>query len=153
MFLPERRLFMGVSYYVVLRHLALTQPRLFYTTAVLCILVLLGSYALLFHRMGISFFWAFIPFVNEWKLFEAVWGDGYFSLFQYVPYLGFCFRWIMLYKSGRAFGKTGAAMVFSVLVPTAARFWFALGRADYLGPEGRPQSENPYRFDRNIKLP
>ena len=142
---------MGISYYVLLRNLALTQPGLFYCTAIICLLTLLFSYALLFHRMGISFLWAFIPFVNEWKLFDAVWGDGYFSLFQYVPYLGFCFRLVMLYKSGRAFGKTGAAMVFAMIIPTIARFWLALGSADYLGPEGRPQSQNPYRFDRNIK--
>ena len=150
MVLRERRLFMGVSYYVVLRHLALTQPGLFYRTVIICIVILLSSYALLFHKMEISFFWALIPFVNEWKLYEAVWGDGYFSLFQYVPYLGFCFRLIMLYKSGRAFGKMGGAMVFAVLLPTVARFWFALGKADYLGPEGRPQSQNPYRFDKNV---
>lgn len=136
---------MGVSYYVIFHHLALLYPRQLLFAVLLCLAVLLLSYVLLFRRMGVPIGWALIPFVNEWKLYDAVWGDGYFSLFQYVPYIGFCFRLVMLYKSGRAFGKEGAAMVFAVLLPTAARYWFALGSSDYLGPEGRPQSQNPYR--------
>ena len=136
---------MGISYYVVFRHLALTYPERFYPVVLLALGILLSSYALLFRRMDVAAGWAFLPFVNEWKLYEAVWGDGYFSLFQYVPYFGFCFRLVMLYKTGRSFGKEGKAMVFAVLLPTIARFWFALGRSDYLGPEGRPHSQNPYR--------
>ncbi len=136
---------MGISYYVVFHHLYVNYPRMFFFGVFLFLAFLWGSYVLLFHKMDVAPVWAILPFVNEWKLYEAVWGDGYFSLFQLVPYFGFCFRLVMLYKTGRSFGKEGAAMVFAVLLPTFARYYFALGHSEYLGPEGRPHSENPYK--------
>ena len=105
------------------------------------------SYWRLFQKMGINPWYGIIPFVNEYKIFEMAWGDGYFCLFEFLPFVGMIFRYIMLYKMCQAMEMTNRMFVIFVFIfPVLGRLALAFGNAKYIGPEGRDVSQNPYRF-------
>ena len=123
----------------------------FHREAVLAVLTLylaalLFSYWKLFRKAGTNPLHALIPFWNEYRLFRLAWGDGYFCFFEFLPFVGFVFRWIMLYKLCQAFGKDDRRWIAAMLLlPAAARLVLAAGDASYIGPEGRDPAQNPYR--------
>lgn len=116
------------------------------TCIILSVVWIDASYWLLFRKAGVPAWYSLIPFWNEWKLFEMVWGDGYFFLFELIPYFGFVFRWIMLYKCAMAFDRGDKKwLAFILLLPLPGRLALGLGSARYIGPEGRDPSQNPYK--------
>ena len=138
---------MFLSYYEVFLHFT----RLHRSVIVLCasfyFALMLLSYCGLFYKAGLSPLLSLIPFYNEYKMFRLVWGDGYFFIFELLPFIGFIFHWIMLYKLCQAFGKDSKKWIILMLaIPLITRFVIALNSSTYIGPEGRPETHNPYLY-------
>ena len=114
--------------------------------AVLYILAVIGSWKL-FEKAGVPGWKALIPVYSSYKMFDLMWGDGYFFLFSLIPYFGFVFHMIMLYKTAKAFGKEGGFMAGLVLLPTVFRLLLAFGPDRYIGPDGVDPENNPYKIN------
>ena len=136
---------MFFSYYEVLSRFA----RLHRSAVILCVscylVIMVFSYWRLFYKAGLSPFLSLVPFLNEYKMFRLVWGDGYFFIFELVPFVGFVFHWIMLYKLCLAYGRDSKRWIAAMfVVPLITRLVMAMDKSAYIGPEGRPETENPY---------
>ena len=138
---------MYISYYNLFLHYMAYHKTVFFAFLVAYLVCTYLSYWHLFQKMGIHPWYSVLPFLNEYKLFEMSWGDGYFCCFEFLPFVGIVFRYIILLKLCQSMNKGSRVfIIFMFLIPVLGRLVLAFGRAVYIGPEGRDMRQNPYKY-------
>ncbi len=136
-----------VSYYDLLTGTYSYLLRRFFPVLAVYLFVSLIARWAIFKKCEIPGCHSLIPIYSGYLCYRLMWGSGYFFFFSLIPYLGFVFHYIMLYKMCRAFGRDNRFIIGMLLIPIVFRCILAWGSAEYIGPEGRPEADNPYRYD------
>ena len=78
---------------------------------------------------------AWVPFYNNWVLFELGDQKGAYILFQFVPFVGqiifMVFQFIAMYNVGLKLGKSGAFVLWGIFLAPVWYAWLAFDKSKW----------------------
>ncbi|MGF7010642.1 hypothetical protein M2146_001166 [Lachnospiraceae bacterium PF1-22] len=89
----------------------------------------------LYEKAGIPGWKIFIPFYNQYLLYQILWGNGWYFLLTFIPLGGLVFQISSMFRMAKAFGKEtgfGFGLLFLSIIFLPI---LAFGDAEYRGPE------------------
>lgn len=97
---------------------------------VFVVLYLIGGYLLgrILAKAGEPLWVGFVPVYNQWKLYELGGFGGWWSILALIPGVNFVaviVLFIAQYRIGLGFGKSGAFVLWAILVPIVWYIWLA----------------------------
>ena len=107
------------------------------------IVLCLGSYILssvglmkVFEKAGVTSWYAWIPFLNSYKITEIAVGNGLFFLLMFIPSVG-SLIWVIILgvKLAPAFGKGAGITILTIFLTPVAYLVLGFGDAQYVGPQ------------------
>lgn len=96
--------------------------------------MLIGQGAV-FRKAGKAFWRTFVPFYNQWTLYEITWGHGAYMFLEWIPFAGAVFSILTSVKLGRAFRKSGGFIVGLVLLAPVFEIILGYDDSEYYGIE------------------
>ena len=91
----------------------------------------------IFKKAGVESWIAWVPFYNNWKMFEIGDQKGAFSLFVFIPFVGgllfAIFMYISMYHIGLKLGKSGAFLLLGIFLPIVWLIWLAIDDSKWNG--------------------
>lgn len=91
---------------------AVTRIRL--CTRLLLYGVMIAAYLLPYQRLGLQWWYGLIPFYGRYKMFEAVYGNGWKSFLMYVPILHIYVYFKFHADLAKEFGYSGWLSILSI---------------------------------------
>lgn len=79
--------------------------------------------------------YAIIPFLNLYTLFDIIYGSGWKFLLLLVPGLNSVLVFFMYYRLGKAFNKSGGFIAGLILLCPIFMMILAFDRSRYVGPQ------------------
>lgn len=108
-------------------------PVVWLFTLALFILLIVAQWKI-FEKAGKPGWYAIIPFVNQYQLFDIVYGQGWKFLLTFIPIVNIVYAYVVPFKLGKTFGKdTGFCLGMSLL---GVIFYpiLGFGEDEYEGP-------------------
>ena len=90
---------------------------------------------ILFKKAGKPGWFAIIPIVNIWVLFDIVWGNGIYMFLLLIPFVNFVIAIMANIKLAKAFGKDAVFGLLLTFVSFIALPMLAFGNSTYIGPQ------------------
>ena len=90
-----------------------------------------------FRKVGVEPWIAWVPYYNYWKWLEVGGQPGWYSLLSLTgigAYVTLVFLYIGMYRTGLAFGKSGAFLVLGIFLPFVWAFILG-GKSEVYRPE------------------
>ena len=89
-----------------------------------------------FEKAGVTSWYAWIPFLNSYKITEIAVGNGLFFLLMFIPSVG-SLIWVIILgvKLAPAFGKGTGITILTIFLTPVAYLILGFGDAQYVGPQ------------------
>ena len=89
----------------------------------------------IFKKAGKESWPAWVPFYNNWVLFELGDKNGAYILFQFIPAIGpivyMVFMFIAMYNIGLKLGKSGAFILWGIFLAPVWYVWLAFDKSKW----------------------
>ena len=87
-----------------------------------------------FRKAGKAFWRTFVPFYNQWTLYEITWGHGAYMFLEWIPGAGTVFAILTYVKLGQAFRRSGGFIVGLILMTPVFEMILGYDDSTYTGP-------------------
>ena len=87
-----------------------------------------------FRKAGKAFWRTFVPFYNQWTLYEITWGHGAYMFLEWIPMAGVVFAILTYVKLGQAFRRSGGFIVGLILLTPVFEMILGYDESEYFGP-------------------
>ena len=89
--------------------------------------------AMIFKKAGEKWWYALIPFVDNWTVFKITWGHGAYMFLMFIPIAGIIVFMVTMAKLGKAFGKNTGFTVGLIFLPPIFELILAFDKSEYVG--------------------
>ncbi len=87
----------------------------------------------IFEKADQKGWYSVIPLYNSYKIFEIVFGTGWYFLLLFIPFIGWITGIVLTYQLGKAFGKSTAFCLGLVFFPYIFCLILGFGDSKYIG--------------------